>query len=299
MKIFHFLQNKISISAQNARNSGNKSANSAPLLRQKDGFEGGGKSVASLGQAKGTGALAGGGPSYTEPEYMKAVYEVYDHFNLLDTANGKGGKDGRIRMEDLNAAENRETWSPALRDACRFFREHPDAFERLETAAGGKQGNDGIIGRADVNAIVDVSRSNFDTPDAAAEAALWRYNSDSIRDNLEYAGLIYKTADGKYGFTEAAIGTLDKSYPWTTEDAIPEGATEVGFYHTHGDYSREDGTRTTKDNDYFGSDKFSYGDFIGFDRESKGKTEYHMYLGTPSGVFLAYDPQKDVRPYTL
>lgn len=74
---------------------------------------------------------------------------------------------------------------------------------------------------------------------------------------------------------------------------IPKDTIEVGYWHTHGEYSIErngviirtaDPTR-----DDFNSDYFSDVDLEVADYQADGKDEYKGYVGTPSGQFKGYD----------
>ena len=133
----------------------------------------------------------------------------------------------------------------------------------------------------------------FSSADSAARAALIRYNSKSIRDNLEYGGLIYKGKNGKYDFTKATRGDLDGVDPWSGKK-IAKNCEETGYWHTHGNYSRRDGTPTTKENDYFNSNDFSPDDKNAAKISGQGKTEYRGYVGTPSGVFKGYNSKNGI-----
>ena len=130
----------------------------------------------------------------------------------------------------------------------------------------------------------------FDTEDQAARAALTNANPQSIKDNTEYSGLIYKGTDGKFYYTGPAKGTDQGADPLTQAPA-PAGTTVVGDYHTHGDYSTVDPTtkaavRTSDPKkDQFNSDNFSTAD-----KSDSKKQGYPGYLGTPSGTFRKYDP---------
>lgn len=135
----------------------------------------------------------------------------------------------------------------------------------------------------------------FDTPDEAARAALTRVNPQSIKDNLEYSGLIYRGADGKYYYSGPAKGTDQGAQPW--KDApIPSGTTEVAYYHTHADYSTVDPTtgaavRTSDPKkDDFNSDNFSATDKRVARQKAITFPSYNGYLGTPSGKFRKYEP---------
>lgn len=137
----------------------------------------------------------------------------------------------------------------------------------------------------------------FSSADAAARAALIRYNPKSIRDNLEYGGLIYKGKNGKYDFTKATRGNIDGVDPWSGKK-IAKNCEETGYWHTHGNYSKKDGTPTTKENDYFSSNDFSPEDKNAAKLGGQGKTEYRGYVGTPSGIFKGYNSKTGIT-YTL
>lgn len=137
------------------------------------------------------------------------------------------------------------------------------------------------------------TRTGFPSVDAAARAALTEANPQSIRENLEFGGLIYKAADGTYGYTAAARGTSTGFDP--TSVTIPTGTTLVGDFHTHADYSIVDASgnvvRTSDPaRDDFNSDQFSTTDLRGIAADATGKPEYRGYLGTPGGNFRVFDP---------
>ena len=54
-------------------------------------------------------------------------------------------------------------------------------------------------------------KGRFATSDGAAKAVLTRANPKSIRDNLDYGGLIYKMPGGGYDFTKALEGVTKVS----------------------------------------------------------------------------------------
>jgi len=140
------------------------------------------------------------------------------------------------------------------------------------------------------NKCTQPKSGRFSSADAAAKAALLRYNDKSIRDNREYGGLIYKTPNGRYDFTRASKGDMDGVNPWEFgEGRIPKCAEEAGYWHTHGSYSDRNGNPTTKNKDAFNSDNFSQRDRDVGDMMGQGKAEYKGYVGTPSGAFKGYD----------
>ncbi len=137
---------------------------------------------------------------------------------------------------------------------------------------------------------VTPSNGPFDTIDAAGRAALDASNANSIKDNVEYSGLIYEGKDGKFYFTGPVKGTDQGANPYTDAPA-PTGTKVVGDYHTHGDYSTADpktgaAVRTSDPSkDDFNSDNFSNQDKL-----SNAATNTIGYLGTPSGTYRRYDP---------
>jgi uncharacterized protein DUF4329/PAAR motif-containing protein len=154
-------------------------------------------------------------------------------------------------------------------------------------AAGGAPG--GAAGGGAAGSGAAGKNGPFATPDLAAKAALQAANPQSIKDNKEYSGLIYRGADGQYYYTGPVGGTGTGANP-KRDAPPPAGSTVVGDYHTHGDYSTADAkgnpVRTNDPSkDAFDSDNFSDQDKL--DNDAEG---YPGYLGTPSGTFRKYDP---------
>jgi len=161
--------------------------------------------------------------------------------------------------------------------------------------AGGTGGSGGGAG-AGAGAGPEPAPTNgpFATQDEAARAALERANPDSIRDNREYSGLIYRGTDGQYYYTGPLMGSDQGANPH--DSPAPAGTTVVGDYHTHGDYSTVDpdtgaAVRTSDPaRDDFNSDNFSTTDRNGIASDGADTPGYAGYLGTPSGTFRRYDP---------
>ncbi len=165
-----------------------------------------------------------------------------------------------------------------------------------DSGSGGPSGGGGGTGAgAGAGAGAEPAPTNgpFATQDEAARAALERANPDSIRDNREYSGLIYRGTDGQYYYTGPLQGSDQGANP--SDSPAPPGTTVVGDYHTHGDYSTADpvtgaAVRTSDPaNDDFNSDNFSTTDRNGIASDGAGTPGYAGYLGTPSGTFRRYD----------
>ena len=133
--------------------------------------------------------------------------------------------------------------------------------------------------------------TGYATQDQAAKAVLTWLNPQSIKEYKEYAGLIYKDANGLFHYNTPNPGT-DTSSPVGT---IPAGTTEYGDYHTHGDYSAPGPTpgttvRTDKAHDRYNSDHFSTDDKQQNRDSARSNPAFRGYLGTPSGALLIYNP---------
>ena len=141
-----------------------------------------------------------------------------------------------------------------------------------------------------------LSSPKLSPQDQSAVNALDVGNPQSIKDNLEYGGFVYKKPDGSYGYTNPLQGTDQGFNPGNAIPLVPGGSNIVGDYHTHGDYSLSDpitgaAIRTgDPTQDAFNSDHFSAPDIRGITADGIGTPEYVGYLGTPSGIFRAFNP---------
>jgi len=142
---------------------------------------------------------------------------------------------------------------------------------------------------------VKVEDKRYKEQDAAAKAALKKANPQSIKDNLEYGGVIYQDKKtGEFGYTGPIKGTDQGVNPFS--EPIPQGAELVGDYHTHADYSIVDrntgaAIRTSDPlKDDFNSDNFSSQDIKGITEDGRDNEGYKGYLGTPGGQLKVYDP---------
>ena len=133
----------------------------------------------------------------------------------------------------------------------------------------------------------------FKTLALAAKDAINFVNPKSIKENVEYGGILYKGTDGNYRSTQPT--TEGSGNGISTAATIPSDAKFVGDFHTHGDYSKTvngEVVRTSnKATDTFDSDNFSSNDLVTIAATAEGKTEYKGYLGTPSGEVREYDPK--------
>ena len=156
------------------------------------------------------------------------------------------------------------------------------------TPPGSKGGTTPVAGT--VKGCGTAGNGPHDSADDAARAALAVANPASIKDNLEYSGLIYRGSDGKYYYSGPAKGTDQGANP-VGDAPAPKGTTVVGDFHTHGDYSTEDkktgaAVRSSDPKkDQFNSDNFSTQD-----KTDNAAVGYPGYLGTPSGTLRKYDP---------
>jgi RHS repeat-associated protein len=144
--------------------------------------------------------------------------------------------------------------------------------------------------RAQKKAQQQNNTTGYNTQDAAAKAVLTGLNPKSIKENTEYAGLIYKDKNGLYHYTNPNGGNGDSS----PVGSAPAGTTVYGDYHTHGDYSRpgpgDTTIRTDAAHDRYNSDHFSSTDMQQNRDSARSNPAFRGYLGTPSGALLIYNP---------
>jgi RHS repeat-associated protein len=117
----------------------------------------------------------------------------------------------------------------------------------------------------------------YSTIDDAATNALDDIIGQSIRENREYAGVIYQNWDGTYSYTEPNAGGYDNSYPGDP----PLFHKEVADYHTHGG-NDEDGL----------AEKFSDQDI-----NSDNDQQICGYIETPQLAIKRYKPNPEGNPW--
>lgn len=110
----------------------------------------------------------------------------------------------------------------------------------------------------------------YSSPDAAGEAAIRDINPKSIIESVEYAGRIYKKADGSYSYTKPRKGTKDTS----NAGSCPIFTQNAGDYHTHG------GPLPGYDDENFADN----------DKDGNDSENVPGYLGTPTGKIKVYMP---------
>ncbi len=167
--------------------------------------------------------------------------------------------------------------------------EFKDSLSKLNNKVNAKSTN-GSKTEAAKNA------QGYNTPDEAAKAALDSCNQTSIDKNKEYSGYIYKK-DGKYYYTTAKPGKMMTADLADSNKDLPDGVEIVGDYHTHGNYKKYhplpnvDLLLPTNDprEDVTSADSFSQDDFDNAYGSAEGRSEYHIYLGTPGNGYQAYD----------
>lgn len=130
--------------------------------------------------------------------------------------------------------------------------------------------------------------------DRAARGVLDEYNPLSVAEDQEYAGLIYQTEGGSVKSTPGIPGGLCEggpcgSNPWDALPHVPEGATILADWHTHGAFNP-----AQPDISY---EYFSSGDVRGINSDANRYPDYRGgYLGTPAG--RAYFYQAGTLNYT-
>tara|TARA_Y100000296_G_scaffold19349_1_gene23090 strand:- start:248 stop:730 length:483 start_codon:yes stop_codon:yes gene_type:complete len=126
-----------------------------------------------------------------------------------------------------------------------------------------------------------LSCKEFSSQHAAAEHVSRQINPESISQNLEYGGMIYKNPNGTYGYTGPIKGTLDGVDPGGPS-SVPDGTEPVAYWHTHG--GDEPGYDSENfSNAYDPVDKAYYGDI-----PYANYYKIDGYVATPKGAFKYY-----------
>lgn len=84
---------------------------------------------------------------------------------------------------------------------------------------------------------VDASCHGFETLDSAAAAGL-SIASVAGQEDHEYAGVIYKSADGSYCYTTPVSNGSDENF--NIQAQIPTGSKLAGLFHTHPAFPESD-----------------------------------------------------------
>jgi|GEM_PF-1882100 len=145
-KLFN-LGEKTNQTTKAASTTANTAANTAASVVAKSLV-----SISNVDKFEGSVASAPKALSH-EAQYANAVRQLNQHFDLLDTAAGKGKADGKISEKDLKAALNNPALPQELREACRFLLDNKADFKKLDLGAG-KGWSDGIISKKDVAAVL-------------------------------------------------------------------------------------------------------------------------------------------------
>lgn len=246
-------------------------------------------------------------------DHLGTPQEMTDHTGaIIWKAEYKAWGECKAERTKSNFFENSEIISNNIRFQGQYFDEetglHYNRYRYYSPYVGRFVSKDpiGLLGGFNVysyapNPITKIDplglkQGGYSCPDAAAKAALNSANPKSIRLNREYGGLIYEKG-GKYFHTIPVAGGDRTFKPILALPQIPRGATIVGDYHTHGDYSTTDNKgnviRTNKANATLDSDNFSLADQR-ITMAARLKNRCHKsYLGTPSGKFKVNGPKGD------
>ncbi|HCI7193962.1 DUF4329 domain-containing protein [Acinetobacter baumannii] len=246
-------------------------------------------------------------------DHLGTPQEMTDHTGaIIWKAEYKAWGECKAEEAKSNFFENSEIISNNIRFQGQYFDEetglHYNRYRYYSPYVGRFVSKDpiGLLGGFNVysyapNPITKIDplglkQGGYSCPDAAAKAALNSANPKSIRLNREYGGLIYEKG-GKYFHTIPVAGGDRTFKPILALPQIPRGATIVGDYHTHGDYSTTDNKgnviRTNKANATLDSDNFSLADQR-ITMAARLKNRCHKsYLGTPSGKFKVNGPKGD------
>jgi len=97
------------------------------------------------------GTSTDGSAGASDAQGAEAAKVLQENFDQLETAAGINGKDGLLGVEDLKAIQNDPNASQALKDACKYYLDNPEAFAKL-SGASGQAREDGLVTMEDLAA---------------------------------------------------------------------------------------------------------------------------------------------------
>jgi RHS repeat-associated protein len=214
-----------------------------------------------------------------------ANHHVYDAYGNLKSETNSAvdclfGYTGRVYDEATGLQNNLNRWYDAT--IGRWLSEDPLGF------VAGDANMYRYVGNAATNAIDPWGLKPGDKFNTMDEAAIdWgkTYNEASINEGREKGSSIYRTADGKYSYTEPNTGGptgVDPSVPNPTKD--PDAVETVADIHSHGAY-RSPGSEIVSDDDV---------DTI-LDPKRNPK-QNPLYTVTPGGKLWKLDPKNVKKP---
>ncbi|HSH43820.1 MAG TPA: DUF4329 domain-containing protein, partial [Arenicellales bacterium] len=115
----------------------------------------------------------------------------------------------------------------------------------------------------------------FAVRNEAAFSVLNRINPQSVRQNIEHGGWVYRNADNTFSHTTPVAGTVNTVDIGSPVSSVPRGTVASASYHTHG------GPDPRYDNE-----NFSPQDIL-----SDRLARVDGYLGTPAGFMKLHDLQ--------
>ena len=133
--------------------------------------------------------------------------------------------------------------------------------------------------------LYDQLGNAYSNQSSAARAAIRRWSNASIRNDIEYCGLICKDKKtSKYTYTGGA-GDISSCYPF--DFPCPACSLVIAYWHTHGAFI---------DNDNDGNEDRGYltEEFSTDDYDLADSYDVDAYVGTPFGKVIMYDHNNGV-----
>lgn len=116
----------------------------------------------------GTSTEGSAGASASDAQGAEAAKVLQENFDQLETAAGINGKDGLLGVEDLKAIQNDPNASQALKDACKYYLDNPEAFAKL-SGASGQAREDGLVTMEDLAAAASGATGSTGSTDSAPD----------------------------------------------------------------------------------------------------------------------------------
>lgn len=136
------------------------------------------------------------------------------------------------------------------------------------------------------DAVYGHAGEKFDSPEEALKAWAKDIHDASVDSNIEFAGKLYKTLDGKWSYSPSTAGTTDSSNPssgntWVFSHGNPLESWDI---HSHSSYEG------LNEQQRFNVDQFSNPDV----RKSENPQSPPQFMLTPGGELKEFIPSTGI-----
>ncbi|MEW5819364.1 MAG: hypothetical protein AB1782_04175 [Cyanobacteriota bacterium] len=125
----------------------------------------------------------------------EAMNTLLKNWDMLDTAAGKGKRDGIVSRDDLKAIANSSSLDPELKKAAQYLIDNPAVFNMLDHAGAKSKKMDGKLSTNDINTAMNNGWLNGLTPPENFDAS--KMSTEDAARIIYQNFTLFDTATGK------------------------------------------------------------------------------------------------------